>query len=132
MMPRPKWEKLPTDPAKQPEYIERILQQTVSQKIKPILNKYRRLRDLQFRQPNWHESIDITSIRFKLAAAIQSRGIIADELCEHCKPEAKNNPVFTECVRIPSEQFGRCANCIYHQTSCTQGDESELHIPTLV
>jgi hypothetical protein len=131
-MPRPKWEKLPTDPAKQPEYIERILQQTVSQKIKPILNKYRRLRDLQFRQPNWHESIDLTSIRFKLAATIQSRGIIADELCERCKPEAKNNPVFTECVRIPSEQFGRCANCIYHQMSCTQGDESELHIPTLV
>lgn len=102
-MVRPKWENLPEDLEKQPAYIDRILTSCESPAVSSILKTYRRQRDLQFRSPNYRTEINMQLLHPRLAAAIQLHGEVMEEPCDSCGHE---DAPYTECVRIPGEQYG--------------------------
>ena len=123
-MPRAKWEQLPDDPEKQLAHIEKILRQSSSKKVESVLEGYLPRHDLRFRSTTWWEEIDLPSILFKLAVAIQTRGELAEAPCRSC--ESDKRAPFPTCIRLPSEQLGRCANCIYLRAFCSHGEQGIL------
>jgi hypothetical protein len=123
-MPRAKWEQLPDDPEKQLAHIEKILRQSSSKKVESVLEGYLPRRDLHFRSTTWWEEVNLPSILFTVAVAIQTRGELAEAPCYSCESD-KCGP-FPKCIRLPSEQSGRCANCIYLRAFCSHGDQGIL------
>jgi hypothetical protein len=123
-MPRANWKRLPDDPEKQPAYIDKILGYSKNEKVLSVLNGYPSLRGLHFRPTNFRDDIDLRSIVFAVAVAIQLRGVVAEAPCDCCKSDER--VPFSECIRIPSAQLGRCANCIYLRAFCSHGDHGKL------
>jgi hypothetical protein len=116
-MPRPTWGNLSSDPALIPGHIDRILGASSSDIVKHILRNYEKRTTLVFR--------DITTAKLggeasKIAAVIQRCGELEDNGCEFCL-RGGEGLTFTQCVRIPGEQYGKCANCIYRKQKCSLG-----------
>lgn len=120
-MPRAKWEKLSDDPEKHLAHVEKMLRQSSSKKVESVLEGSLPRRALHFRSMTWREEVDLQSILFTLAVAIQTRGELAEAPCYSC--ESDKRAPFPKCIRLPSEQLGRCANCIYLRGFCSHGDQ---------
>lgn len=127
-MPRATWKKLPVDPEKHPSYVEKILATSASNAVVDKLSNHARRRDLLFRSDNYRTDVDLTSHISKLAAAVQTPGEVSEGRCSRCAGEGCP---FTECVHIPSEQYGRCGNCIYLRVPCSCGDGMQDQSPPL-
>lgn len=115
-MPRPTWEKLPEDAIKVPGYIDEILEYSSAQNIKNLLANSPKQRDLDLRPNN---NFEMKSVVGKHAAAIHQRGEVLQDPCESCKEDGP--AVFKECIRMLTEQSGKCTNCIFLRKTCSVG-----------
>jgi hypothetical protein len=122
-MPRPSWDKLPSDPAKHSEYIDKLLQSSECQNVRKLLVEQDKKRELRFRSENYRMDVNLSSSIAKTSAAIQLRGFIADEPCSSCQ---QGKGPFEGCVCLAGEALGRCANCIYQRRPCSH-DFGKLH-----
>lgn len=117
-MPRPTWGNLPFDTARIPGHVDRIIEDSSSEVVKNILQRYDKRTPLVFRNIT---QTKIGSETSKIAAVIQRCGEVEDDECEYCG-RGGEGVTFIQCVRIPGEQYGKCGNCIYQRQKCSKGD----------
>lgn len=116
IMGRPTWGKLPLDPRKHQEHINKILQSSESVHIQQIVGSSTQARDLQLRAQTAMADIKLSSWISKFAVAIQKYGLMANVLCEACQ---RGEGPFQQCIRMPGKQHDRCGNCIYLRKACS-------------